>query len=839
MDSGSKVDLGALFWRLLENYYTFGWPFLILHIGVLLLSIWAWWGLVKEIRHLKKWNPGSQSGGSQATQILDQFIAESRELGKQGFLVPITDFSDRLDSIVGGKVTELYERLNLFLIVGIAGTLFGVFSFASEAARHLNNQNLASDERIFLLGESLSTSLANAFPVGFVGLGLMFIGQVGVSIWENQLKQTVAGATSNALALRVADVRSQALIVENAAKRIETALQPLEHLQETMAKHLAPVVQELGERLDESLGLVKAQFKELQGTTDRFAAAGNTLGGRVETLGTNIGKLDGLLCKVPDILDNFASTQETQQKVIETFQANLEISLQASSRAIEALDNAAGVAELLPEQILEATRETLRGVSLKVADASDAMVDELKKQLTADYDHLFQRVEEMISLLRQSVSTTSDELARNLKESAADLFAGTQKQAGALEHLLERSEEHLRASLEASQGTISALVSMNRSAEDLPSQILSTSQAALQEVVQAAVNTSNTMAGDLKTQIHVSSELLFRQAESQVRALREHLAETTDELLSQLSSEFGELFAGIRGQVKAVHKLIDHTTGQLQAISKAASKAVKGMQGLREEAKGSLVSSFDQIREDADKRWSVMSDRFTGEAQREFATFLEAIRTGTAEVNSSLKGSAQTWFDAAFNANTVIKEPIAEVLEKFSDALQKGVRNLDNLLAQRYPEVVKDVSAFTQELQKLLTTAEAVQQGLDRWVVSVERSQVEMVCAREKFLENLSTSMPQMGGSPEIAALVEERVGSQLMPVRSKLSQMDRTLEELRQRRNPLSWLSARGQRKSGPRPTPPSGLGMQPGPAENPEPTEEPRTFWDRLPSWFPRWRR
>src|SRR4051812_38653436 len=106
--------------NLLFGYITSGLPFAFFHVVVIFLVGKSWIDLNREASSLNSWDPLSAEQSfegndtSETVSVLDQFIAESRELGAGGVFVPMTDFSDRLDSAIEGRVAELHDRTNLF-----------------------------------------------------------------------------------------------------------------------------------------------------------------------------------------------------------------------------------------------------------------------------------------------------------------------------------------------------------------------------------------------------------------------------------------------------------------------------------------------------------------------------------------------------------------------------------------------------------------------------------------------------------------------------------------------------------------------------------------------------
>lgn len=606
-------EVASLFSKLLYNYVAFGWPFLVLHFGVLALSIWTWADLHREIFRLKRWSPGLPPGDSQATQILHQFITETEKLGPQGFFVPITDFSDRLDSIIGGRVTELYERINLFLIVGIAGTMFGIFEFASGAADVLGNDAISSADRVVRLGEILSASLAKAFPVGFVGLGLMFLGQIGVSIWENRFKMEVAKATSGALQHRMKVSQTQAQVVARAAASIETALAPMQNFQVMMIDTLRPVVELLAKKLDDSLGLVKEQFGQLETTTAGFSSAVAGLRDGVTGLEETTKHIGALLQHTPEILDRLGHLQRDQEQALQVFRENLRTSLAASERTLAVLESATQSSRDLPDRILTAAQDALKMVSQDTTRVSSEMAETVRHQLTTANAHLSQ-------------------------------------------HLIANSET---------------------------------------------------------------------------------------------------LFGGVKGQTEALQSLIQTTGEQLTGVGTAARDAVAGIQEVRKDVHASLEASLIDMRQESGRHWESMTDNFGRQTQSEFLRFIEQIRSSVGEIRVSLDGAARSWGNVAVNAETMIHGPINKVLDDIGGELRRAVKDIDSLMAERYPKAVEDVHEFTSGLQKLVSQARGVQDSLDRWLDSLDRARQGMETATRTFREQLAQP-PRPVERPDLAPVIAE-----------------------------------------------------------------------------------
>src|ERR1700674_3788403 len=69
-------------------------------------------------------------GKSDIVRELEVFLEEADRWRVQGVVLPLSDYSDRIDSLIEGLVDRLHNAVNLFLVAGLAGTFFGMAEFA-------------------------------------------------------------------------------------------------------------------------------------------------------------------------------------------------------------------------------------------------------------------------------------------------------------------------------------------------------------------------------------------------------------------------------------------------------------------------------------------------------------------------------------------------------------------------------------------------------------------------------------------------------------------------------------------------------------------------------------
>jgi hypothetical protein len=547
-ETESMPDVSLPFFgELARRYWHDAFAFVLVH-GVVLVSVFSsLMGIIRETQALRNWSVNGPEGGSEVVSALGQFVKESRQLGPQGMFVPMTDFSDRLDALVEGRVGELYDRISLFLLVGIAGTLFGLFEFAVRAVGILNRGS-SPEIRIADLGRALSEGLAKAFPVAFVGLVLMLLFQLLASFPERRLRSALAGATRRALDVRRTVSISQVAIVDRAAERIEVALRPLLGLQDFLADSLAPVIGVLGERLDASLALVKVQFTELEKTTSGFGGAVGVLGSTVKSLASRTETLATLIERAPAILERIGEAQVRQEVASIQREANLLQSLEATQKVAAALETVTREVGGLPAQLVAITD---KGVDEAVRGASDAWL-EMAQTLRQALDGEMRRLSELATAQLGNIERAGVDAAGALQKltaqgaTAAAGWEGLSVRVGAqLKETFDAIEE---GSARTWKNTTKDLI--NAAQEDL----LRFSD----QLAQDSRKVSESMAS-----AGIEWERLALNAQS---LLSEPLREAAQALRTEITSGFDEILSKYPEAASQVEKLTRELVGLIARV---------------------------------------------------------------------------------------------------------------------------------------------------------------------------------------------------------------------------------------------------------------------------------
>ncbi len=291
--------------------------------------------------------------------------------------VPLTDYSDRLDAMVDGLITEVNDRTHLLLVVGIAGTLFGLFEFAFRAA-----PTLGPTPDILQINKALAQSMAKAFPVGFVGLMLMLGFQILMAGPDSRLLRALASATNRALQYRQTVSRTQADAVLAAANTIRDSMRSLENLDETLTQQLTPVVDKFGVRLEEALELIRRQSGQTEAATKRFEESAQALNISTDRVLATTKDLRKLLQKAPDVLERTAT-------LLAELDSSMTHMFEEGQQVIESAGNTLSSFSNLPEQMAESVKTEVRDAYTSVGDDIKLSWQRTLGELAASIDNQF------------------------------------------------------------------------------------------------------------------------------------------------------------------------------------------------------------------------------------------------------------------------------------------------------------------------------------------------------------------------------------------------------------------------------------------------------------------
>lgn len=288
------------------------------------------------------------------TTQLGVFLEEAERWRAQGIAVPMTDYSDRIDSLIEGFIDRLHNAVNLFLVAGLAGTFFGM----AEFARQTSALQQATDSRVVL--DALRTALGHSFPIGFLGLTLTIFLHFLASKWEGQLREAAAAAVNQALHSRTATLKqntfeSLVTAVRALPQELAEALKPAN---ENLATQLKPLL-ELSvaiqksnkEVLDPLKELFKQSREEWKDTVGKLDRQSERVSSAIEKLEQPIQRLTGKIDDIGALISSMATVTEKVLGDAQKITATTEHLNSSVAGTAKALDDAAAKLGALPETV--------------------------------------------------------------------------------------------------------------------------------------------------------------------------------------------------------------------------------------------------------------------------------------------------------------------------------------------------------------------------------------------------------------------------------------------------------------------------------------------------------
>ena len=275
--------------------------FVFLHLVLALLVFRSARRIKHETAALKAWS-SDQQGQSECTKVLSQFVDEGAHWGKFGILVPSTDFTDRLDSAVNGMMDGLSSLLNLFLVIGVAGTFVGLFEFTNAMSVSLLTSGTGADSALKVadIGSALSSGLAKALPVSIVGIAATILGHVWASSIDQELRKAVTEATQRAMYHRRQHSTSL-------AEAIRDAMNPFKEIAAAMNSQIGPVIAEFLGKVEESSRAMAERFDPFIQASLKFSEAAGGMKESISALRETTNSAQAFLKDTQKTRDNLAA----------------------------------------------------------------------------------------------------------------------------------------------------------------------------------------------------------------------------------------------------------------------------------------------------------------------------------------------------------------------------------------------------------------------------------------------------------------------------------------------------------------------------------------------------
>jgi ABC-type transporter Mla subunit MlaD len=622
------TDLARLTSALFAGYIFKAWPFFFAHIFVAFLIRNSWRELNREREALKEWRIGAVQGAStaaiesneakdtemptsvpqvldptkrQTIVVLDQFVTESRVLGAKGFFVPMTDFSDRLDSAVEGKIAELHDRTNLFLFVGIAGTMFGVFEFAFNSYRTIVSEDIQQSQKLIDLAKYLSGSMAKAFPVGFFGLLFTFVAQVISSRPEHRLREALSNATRRALEFRETATHSHAALMLEAADSIQVAMRPLKDLRDTLSESLKPVVEVFGTRLDISL-------KRVEETSAGIKTAVTSVVQAVHSVAGASKNLERLISETPVVIDRLIELEQAHETALRKLEGHFDSVFERANKLSQSLEQTVTNLGSLSEQVVRESSEGIKRVEAAAVSAWNNSSEVLRQKLEKDLEAVFGDMKMQMAALTSGVAealTTMNSLAREASESLEAIKVIAPQISGSYAKSIqevglqtitewnvitsELGANSQKAYLEhlgrVEGGTLNSAKSLNDAASAWH-RLASNSEHVLREPVEAAVKEARRDLVESLRALDTSAEIRLKQTSEDL----ENLHRSISELVSKVSL----INSSLEDWAKTARPVTDNiktATDSLRPITQELSRQTQSQQQIVTE----LMNAADKL----------------------------------------------------------------------------------------------------------------------------------------------------------------------------------------------------------------------------------------------------
>jgi methyl-accepting chemotaxis protein len=500
----------------------------------------------------------AENGDAPNTYITEQlgvFLEEAERWRVQGIAVPMTDYSDRIDSLIDGFVDRLHNAVNLFLVAGLAGTFFGM----AEFARQTSALQQATDSRVVL--EALRTALGHSFPIGFLGLALTIVFHPWASYRERKLREASTSAVNQALQSRTALLKQSTFeglvtVMRELPQELAEALKPANEGLVTQLKPLLDLPNAIQKSNQELLDPLKELFtesrKEWKDTLGKLDRQSERVSSAIEKLEQPIHRLTGKIDDIGVLISSMASVTEKVLGDAQKITATTERLNASVAGTVNALDEAAAKLSTLPEKVQ--------------ADMSNLHVV-LRERIGSYYERVGRDyVDSMLQLAGSSVG--------NITDAATHAGEVMQKAAQSLQNMAESLKGDLESAIDQGAKRIQAYATEIEAAlrQNFPQTVAdmqtALNQASSQIESARAVLDGMTAAGTLTAE--------HAQHWSKVGTSLQELATALHDETDQLERSAKTIQESVVAQTKASLSL-DRTVGALDRSVGTLEFALKGI----------------------------------------------------------------------------------------------------------------------------------------------------------------------------------------------------------------------------------------------------------------------
>lgn len=532
--------------------------------------------------------------------------------------------------------------------------------------------------KLTTLGAILTESMAKAFPVGFMGLVLMFIFHFVVSFPERKLRQILAERIALVLKKRQECCKSQGQIVSNAKDAIEKALEPLKDLKETMSEGIKPLVADFSKHLDDELKTLRAHFDSLNGIAQSLQEASTSTAENARVMKSAMKNMQRLVEDTPRIIDGlvvlFDAANEELKAMTTSFGAIYEQMIDTSAGISENIRTWQSTFSVWEEKIGEAmkqeqfeSRRMIEGYvainSTHLANMAERVEEVWKKwdEYPNQLNVVMSQIAEQFNKLPTSIQTLFDNLGESIDTKSISIW---EKKT---EELLEKYRETTNAHSQAMKEMIPQLQNGADAWKEVPKEI----------------------AREFSTRIdNIGQEGLQAWG-------------------SAIQKTFGEFS-------EKIHSLEEEMNRAILAINTQAKSWEELPEKMDESVRQILERSGIQIAD----TWKSKLDKLLSDLYNAYGIAIEDMKHNCSDIGGQTKGF-QDDFSSLVGG---IREQISSIIGSLKAEVKENLINLDNAFHQRIPNVLdslsrveKDISAMTRVMAEYTAT-------LEEWLKNVKEA---------------------------------------------------------------------------------------------------------------------
>ena len=377
-------------------YIKDGLVFFLIHLMILLFCIKTIIMMNDVKRLLTDWPDMPKNLSSRTSaQFLIRFMNGIMDMNPSPLAVSPDTIIDRLEHYVQSLIAQLHDRINLLLVIGVAGTVYGLFEFAYKAAEKLKPGRI--NQIMDLLGPILANALAKAFPVVFFGIIFTVFMRLWAAIPERNLNDALTGVSIKireyAKKYRLPPVEER---LTNILMNLEQTLEPLHDLEKTLGQVLTPVIAKFSKELRQTLNDVKDTLTDFdQG---------------VKTFSDDVGELKQYVDRLTNVSDGLTKAFTTIPGLFDKTHKNLDELHRILRQAKHAITNL----EKNTDKITENYRRTLSdSVSVFINKLNETTSDILKehhKNLINMASSWSEKIIDDLNMIRESFKETTLEI---------------------------------------------------------------------------------------------------------------------------------------------------------------------------------------------------------------------------------------------------------------------------------------------------------------------------------------------------------------------------------------------------------------------------------------------